>query len=250
MQTLTIAQRKGGTGKTTTAHAIGAALAARGDRVLFVDLDAQANLSYITNAGDAEFNALDVLTGRAGAAEAAIPLKTIRGASIITATPRLAGTDATITGARREYRLADALAQIAGDFDYCIIDTPPALGALTVNALTASDRVIIPCLADVLSIQALAQIAETIGAIQATSNPRLQIAGILLTRYQPRQVLTRDAAQALNAAAAKIGARVFKTAIRETVSIREAQATATDVFTYSPRSAGATDYSQLIAELF
>ena len=249
MQTVAIAQQKGGTGKSTTAAAIGAGLAKQGRRVLFIDLDPQANLTYILRARGGA-TTLDVLTGKTDAATAAQQIDTMPGAAIIPGTGYLAGADATIAGARREYRLTDALGALATVYDVCVVDTPPALGILTANALTAADRVIIPCLPDALSIQALGQIADTIRAIQATSNPRLQIAGVLLTRYTPRQVLSRDTAGILEAAAAKIGTRLLHTRIRETVSLREAQAMGQDIFTYAPRSAGAQDYSQLIKEIF
>ena len=256
MQTVAIAQQKGGTGKSTTAHAIGAGLARHGNRVLFVDLDPQGNLSYILGADQSGATVLDVLNCTATASKAAQQisgaeaLPGMGGAAIIPASPYLAGADATITGTRREYLLAEALKPVTGDYDYCILDTPPALGILTVNALTAADRVIIPCLPDVLSIQALGQIAETISGIKANCNAGLSIAGILLTRYTPRQNLTRDTAGILEAAAAKIGTHLLETRIRETVSLREAQAMGQDIYTYNPRSAGAEDYDKLIAEIF
>lgn len=256
MKIIAIAQQKGGTGKSTTAHAIGAGLARRGERVLFVDLDPQGNLSYILGADQTGATALDVLTSKATARKArqkitgADALPGIGCAAIIPASPYLAGADQTLTGTRREYLLAEALKPIIGEYDYCILDTPPALGILTVNALAAADRVIIPCLPDVLSIQALGQIADTIAGIKATCNPRLKTAGVLITKYTPRQNLTRDTEKILAAAAEKIGTHLLKTRIRETVSIREAQAMGKDIFTYSPRSAGAEDYNKLIQEIF
>ena len=244
MKTIAIAQQKGGTGKTTTAHAIGAGLKAQGKRVLFVDLDPQANLSYIIGARLYGKTVLDVLKGEATAAEAT---QTTAGGAIIPGTPFLAGADATFAG--KVYALGEALKPLARNYDSCILDTPPALGALTVAALTAADTVIIPCLPDVLSIRALEQIVETINVIRANCNKRLEIAGVLLTRYTPRQVLTRDIEGVFAKAAESIGTRLFKTRIRETVSIREAQATNTDIFTYSPKSAGATDYNELLKEI-
>ena len=244
MKTITIAQQKGGTGKTTTAHAIGAGLKAQGKNVLFVDLDPQANLSYIVGAKLDGLTVLDVLNGK----PAADAVQTMETGKIIAGTPFLAGADAELAG--KVYALAEALKPISRRFDYCIIDTPPALGALTVAALTAADAVIIPCLPDVLSIQALAQIADIIKGIRSTCNPKLKIAGILLTRYTPRQKLTKDTESILQKAADGIGARLFNTRIRETVSIREAQAMGLDVYTYSTRSAGAIDYTHLLEEIF
>ena len=244
MKTIAIAQQKGGTGKTTTAHALGAWLKAQGRRVLFVDLDAQANLSYIMGAKLDGKTVLDVMKGTA----AADAVQTTEGGEIIPGTPFLAGADATLAG--KVYALSEALKPLSRKYDFCVIDTPPALGILTVAALTAADSVIIPCLPDALSIQAISQIAETIKGIRSTCNPKLKTAGILLTRYTPRQNLTRDTETILERAAEGIGTRLFKTRIRETVSIREAQAMGLDVYTYSSRSAGAVDYTQLFKEIF
>lgn len=252
MRTLAIAQQKGGTGKTTTAAAIGAGLLRKGERVLFIDLDPQGNLSYLFKADTAGATALDVLIGKSSARKAArmLTADTDKGqGAIITASPYLSGADATITGAGREFRLAEALRQISGLYDFCIIDTPPALGILTVNAMTAANSVIIPCLADVFSIQATGQIAATIAGIKATSNPKLEISGILLTRYTPRQIITRETSSVLEGAARTIGTRIFNSRIRESVSLREAQAMRQDIFTFNPKSTGAADYAALIDEI-
>lgn len=251
MEILAITQQKGGTGKTTTAAAIGAGLLHQGKRVLFIDLDPQGNLSFMLKGDATRTNALDLLTGKTTARKAPQPLDTgDKGTgAIIPATPYLSGADATIAGTGREYRLAEALKPVTGLYDYCIIDTPPALGILTVNALAAADKVIIPCLADIFSIQATGQIAETINGIRANCNPGLQIAGILLTRYTARQNLTKETTEVLENAARTIGTRLFNTRIRESVSIREAQAIGKDIFSFNPRSNGAADYSALLNEI-
>lgn len=256
MHTIAITQQKGGTGKTTTAAAIGAGLLRRGKRVLYIDIDPQCNLSFILGADQSKATARDVLIDKAPAADSIQPINTdeIPGISgkgaIIPASAFLSGADATITGYRKEYILLDALKPLARKFDYCIIDTPPALGILTVNALTAADSVIIPCLADIFSIQATAQIADTINGIRANTNQKLEIAGLLLTRYIARQNLTKDTAEILDTAAQQMGTRLFNTRIRESVSLREAEAMGQDIFTYAPHSNGATDYNKLIEELF
>lgn len=253
MKTIAITQQKGGTGKTTTAQQIGAGLARNGKRVLFIDLDPQGNLSYILGADQNAGTVLEMLNGEKPAQQITqqiSPDNLPGSAAIIPATRYLAGADATITGTGREYRLAEALKPLAAHYDYCIIDTPPALGILTVNALAAADRVIIPCLPDVFSIQATAQITDTITGVRESCNPGLTIAGILITKYTPRQNLTRNITAILEDAARKIGTRLFATRIRESVSLREAQAMGKDVFTYSPRSNGAADYNALIQEIF
>jgi chromosome partitioning protein len=255
MKIITVTQQKGGTGKTTTAAAIGAGLIRRGQRVLYVDLDPQGNLSYIMGATGNIKTACELFNGTPAKdvlyqlASDKLPGLEGNGA-IIPASAFLSGADATLTGKGRERRLALALAPIASRFDYCIIDTPPALGILTVNALTAADSVIIPCLADIFSIQATGQISQTINGIKASSNPQLKIAGILLTRYTARQNLTKDIAEILEDAAEQIGTRLFNTRIRESVSIRESQAMGQDVFSYNPHSNGAKDYQSLIEEIF
>ena len=138
----TVANRRGGVGKTATAHALGAGLTKRGYRVLYIDLDSQCNLSYdLGIQGELQYSSLDVLEGRATASEAILETE---GGEIIPASPELATADRIIDGVGKEYRLKEALEPIARNYDYIIIDTPPALGVLTVNALTASSRVIIP----------------------------------------------------------------------------------------------------------
>lgn len=251
MRILAIAQQKGGTGKTTTAAAIGGALLRRGERVLFIDLDPQGNLSYLLGADQTQHTTQELLTGKASPRKAPQFLATEQAGqgAIIPASPFLSGADATITGTGREFRLLEALRQISGLYDFCIIDTPPALGILTVNALTAADSVIIPCLADVFSIQATGQIAATIAGIKASSNPNLKISGVLLTRYTPRQIITRETSAVLEEAARTIGTRIFNSRIRESVSIREAHALRQDIFTFNPKSTGAADYAALIDEI-
>lgn len=251
MKVIAITQQKGGTGKTTTAAAIGSGLIHKGNRVLFIDLDPQGNLSFILRSDTAKANSLDLLTGNITARKAAqtLTMGDKGTAAIIPATPYLSGADAKISITGREYRLAETLKQVSGLYDYCIVDTPPALGILTVNALAAADSVIIPCQADILSIQATGQIAETINGVRSNCNPKLKIAGILLTRYIGRQNLTKDTTEVLETAAKAIGTKLFNTRIRESVSIREAQAIGKDIFSFNPRCNGAADYTALLNEI-
>lgn len=242
---LTVTQQKGGTGKTTTAHAFGAGLARKGGKVLLIDLDPQGNLSYTTAADISQSGTLEVLT-RKIAAPAAIQHK--NNLDIIAAGPALATAEMALTQTGKEHRLSEALKPIQGAYTYIIIDTPPALGTLTINALTAADDVIITCLADAYSLQATAQIADTIATVKQYCNPRLKIAGLLITRYTPRQIITRDTAALLERAASALKTKVFQTRIRETVIIREAQARQQDIFAYAPKSNAAFDYESAIKE--
>jgi len=244
---LTITQQKGGTGKTTTAHAIAAGLSQRkGNKTLLIDLDPQGNLTYTLNADTTKPGTLELLTRQATAAEV---IQHTPAGDIITGGQMLATIDQLLTQTGKEHRLSEQLKPIQSEYTHIIIDTPPALGTLTINALTAADSVIIPCTADAYSLQATGQIADTINTVKQYCNPRLKIAGILITRYNPRQVITRDITELLEQAAAALDTKVFKTRIREAVAIREAEASQQDIFSYSPKSNATLDYKNLIKEL-
>lgn len=135
------------------------------------------------------------------------------------------------------------------NYDYIIIDTPPALGLLTINALTASDGIIITAQADIYSLQGIGQLHETIEAVKKYCNPALHLQGILLTRYSPRAVLSRDMGEMIEATASQIKTFVYKTVIRECISLKEAQARKQDIFTYAPKSNASKDYLSFIGEL-
>lgn len=243
---IAVAQQKGGTGKSTTAHAIGSGLSKQNKKVLYVDLDGQGNLSFTLGAAKSGKTTLDLLMRRATAEEI---IQHTSGGDVIPSGEDLAGADNLITAIGKEYRLKEALKPLAKKYDYIILDTPPALGILTVNALAAASEVIIPAQADVFSMQATAQIAETIQTIRQYCNPELQIDGILITRYNSRQILSREAVEMLAESAATFGTKVFQTRIRENVAIREAQISQQDIFSYAPRSNGAEDYNNLIQEI-
>ncbi len=218
---------------------------ARGYKVLFVDLDAQGNLSYALGVDTRALTSLEVLTGTATAEEATL---TTPGGNIIPASPALAGAESLIKDTGREYRLKEALETIRSSYDYIIIDTSPALSILTVNAFTASDKLIIPTGADTFSLQGIVGINQSISAVKKYCNPSLRIDGILLTRYSSRAVLSRDLATLADQIAAMMETRVYKTTIRENISIKEAQTSRTDIFTYAPKSNGAADYNAFIDE--
>jgi chromosome partitioning protein len=244
-QIITIANRRGGVGKTATAHALGAGLLRRGYRVLFVDLDSQCNLTYDLGVEEPETSSLDVLEGSSTASEGII--NTEKG-DLLPATPALATSDKVIDGVGKEYRLRDALQSVARRYDYIIIDTPPALGVLTVNALTASNKVIIPAQAEIHSLQGLEQLYGTIGAVQHFTNKKLKIEGVLLTRYVGRSIISKDMRDNFEDVAREISSKVFATPIRECTAIKEAQATQTDIFSYAPKSNASKDYEAFINE--
>lgn len=245
-EVVAIVNRKGGVGKTATVQALGAGLMRAGNHVLFIDLDSQCNLTYsTTGATGVQLNAFDVLTRSTTAQEAIY--HTAQG-DIIAGTERLAGSDIHIDGIGKEYRLKEALEAIWASYDYIIIDTPAALGTLTVNALTSATRAIIPTQADVFGLQAIGQLAATIKAIQQYSNPALKIDGILLTRFNGRASISKQVKDTLQDMAQQLHTKVYQTAVRECTAIKEAQASKKSIFDYAPKSNAAADYNNFISE--
>lgn len=250
---IVVINQKGGVGKSTTAHAIGAGLRARKERVLYVDLDAQCNLSQTLGAVGEGATILDLIgermpeEGRREIVQAAVQHLPV--GDLLPATSTLAAADINITGVGKEHRLAEVLACFEEDYDYIVIDTPPALGILTVNALTAATGAVIPAQADTYSLQGIGQLYDTIEAVRAYTNPNLRVLGIVLTRYNNRAILNREVAESMDEAAQMMGTKLYKTSIRECIALREAQASQTDIFSYAPRSNASADYIALLREM-
>lgn len=242
---IAIINQKGGVGKSTTAGALGAGLILKGYKVLYIDMDSQANLTFSLKAINRPLTSLEVLTGTATAKEAIT--KTEQG-DIIPASGNLAGADALITETGKEYRLKEALEPLKKNYDYIIIDTPPALGLLAINALTASKSVIIPSQADIYSLQGIGQLSQTIETVKKYCNPKLSIKGLLVTRCNERANLTKGMIKLLEDTARQLDTKLYKSRIRECTAIKEAQALQQDIFTYSPRSNASKDYKQFIDE--
>ena len=246
MKTITVTNQKGGTGKTTTAIQLAAGLSLKGYKTLSIDLDAQGNLTYTAGAKTDGATALGVLTGEVKAENA---IQHTPSGDIIAANKALAGADAFIADTGKEYRLKEALESLQAAYDYIIIDTPPALGILTINALTACNSVIIPAQADIYSLQGIEQLAETMKPVKKYCNPALTIEGILLTRYSPRSILSREVAELAEQLAAKLGTRLFKTTIREAIAVKEAQISQQTLYSYAPKAKVTEDYTSFIQEL-
>lgn len=246
MQTIAIANRKGGVGKTATALAIGEELARRGQRVLFVDIDPQCNMTE-TLRGNGE--AGNILSAMLKPKQAAREVQQVASGALLASVPELAGLDTTLTAIGKEHRLQEALRPISGDFDYCLIDCAPSLNLSTVNALTASNWIVCPCQADAYSLQALRQLAGTVAAVREYCNPGLAIMGLLITRYDGRKVITRDLTALLASLAQDLGTRVFDTRIRENIAITEAAALRKPLRAYAPRCAAVRDYEALTDEI-
>lgn len=248
MDVITIINQKGGVGKSTTALALGHGLQAKEKSVLFIDLDAQGNISYTLNGNTDGYNALGILQRPETAPQ---EIQHTKLGDLIPSTPSLSGADNILTATGKEYKLKEALEFISKkyNYDYVIIDTPPALGILTINALTASDYAIIPAQADIYSLQGITQLNNTIQVVKKYTNQKLEILGIVLTRYNARATLTKELTDLLEDTAKQLDTKVFKTRIRENIAVKEAQAVKQNLYTYAPKSNASKDYTDLIDEI-
>ena len=245
MHTFVVVNQKGGVGKTTVAHMLWTGLAKQGKRTLAVDLDAQGNFSFWAKAEPGK-GTWDVLTKTIAAKDA---IQATHQGHLIASSPALAGADMTLVNVGKEYVLKESLEAVSDVYDVTIIDTPPALGILTINGLVASDLVVIPAVAEAFSLQGIGQLAATIDPVRRYCNPGLKIAGILLTRYSTRTVLARNIAEMAQTMAGQLGTRVFKTWIRDGVAVREAQMQRESLFEYAPKSSVTVDCLDFIKEL-
>lgn len=243
---ISIANQKGGVGKTTTTGAVISGLAKQGYKVLGIDLDPQGNLSSSLGAEMYKKpTSYELLKQEVTASNA---IQKLENYSIIPANIMLAGAEQEIQATGKEYRLKEELEPIKNDYDYIIIDTPPALGILTVNAFTTSDEIIIPATAGIFAVQGIQQLNNTIKNVQKYCNPELKIRGILITRFDVRTNIAKQIKELTEQLSQHIQAPIFKTYIRNGVVVEEAQANSMDIFDYSDNSNVAKDYSDFITE--
>ena len=251
METIAITIQKGGTGKTTTSSALASGLTAAGQRVLLVDMDPQQNLSYSSGVDvlDIPCTLYDVWKGNRRIQDAiqTVNLQT----DIITGGLALASADFEFSGTvGREQLLKRSISQVSDRYDYCILDCPPSLGLLTMTALTAADKVIIPMTVDALAIQGLAHLWGFIQNVKEYCNPGLIVSGILLTMYEPGTITTKALESQIVSFADQAGIRLFHARIRKSQAIRTAQAQqSTDIYNRTAQVKAAADYRLFVAEL-
>ena len=249
---LVVANQKGGVGKTTTAINLGTALAAVGEQALVIDLDPQGNASTGLGIGraDRKLSAYDVLMGQATLAEAIVPTR-IPGLFILPATVDLSGAEMELFAERdRNYRLRSALERFAEEPDhqisYVLIDCPPALSLLTVNAMAAAHAVVVPLQCEFFALEGLSMLLKTIERVRTGLNPTLEIQGIILTMFDKRNNLSDQVASDVRA---HLGDKVYQTVIPRNVRISEAPSHGLPALVYDLRCPGSQAYIKLASEL-
>ena len=244
-QVIAFANQKGGVAKTTTTLNLGVALAERGRRVLAVDLDPQSNLtmSQGIDPDDLDRSMFDVLVHKTPIAE----IITSREIDLAVSSIDLAGAELALSSMiGRERALQKALLPVRGDYDYVLIDTPPSLGLLTINALTAADGVIVPVQCEYLSLRGLIQLENTLTMIRDNLNPDVRIQGILPTMFDGRTLHAKEAVEILQE---NFGDLVYDTRIRKTVRYAEAPVKGTSVLKYDSKGNAARAYRDLAGEV-
>lgn len=238
-----ISNHKGGVGKTTSAVNIGGALANLGKKVLLVDLDPQANLTQSLGIKAAEITIYENLKGE----KAVSTIETRENLYVLPSSLDLSAAEIELSSEPgREYILREILSRVADKFDYILIDCPPSLGLLTINALTASDYVIIPLQAEYLPLRGLAKLNEVIKKIQTRLNPKLEVGCVFFTQYDARKILNRDIAENVRSF---FGEKLFETKISSNIALAEAPSKGIDIFLYNRSCRGALDYTNLCKEL-
>ena len=242
---ITITNQKGGVGKTTTASALICGLHQRGARVLGIDLDPQGNLGFNLGLDIGEgYTVCDVLKGNQSIENAIVSSEY---GDILPADITLSAAEAAFNSARREFMLDQCLRPIRKEYDFIIIDTPPSLNVLTINAYVATDSLIVPMEAEILSLVGITQLQETIISVRDTFNPHLKVLGILLNKFNPRLILSQEVLELAQEVARQLDSRVFETKIRRSINVAEAPAHGQSVITYAPRCKPAEDLQEVVA---
>jgi len=234
---------KGGVGKTTSVVNIGAGLARLKKKVLLVDMDPQANLTQSFGIKNPEFTIYEALKGE----HELVPINADTNLDVIASTLDLSGAEMELSSeAGREYIFTELLDPLIDKYDYILIDCPPSLGLLTINALTAADELFIPLQPHYLAIKGLTKIIEVKDKVKKRLNRKIEISGVFVTQYDKRKILHRDVVDTINT---YFQDKVFKTKIRDNIALAEAPSQGTDIFRYNPKCFGADDYMELCKEI-
>ena len=244
---IVLTNQKGGVGKTTTAASLAAGLVMEGKRVLALDLDPQGNLGFSLGLNaDAEGTIYDLMKGNVDIREIICPTEY---GDIIPSDITLSAGVKEFYEKGRESLLKEALSDIGDEYDYIIIDTPPALNILTINAYVASDYIIVPMSSEILSLVGLTQLKETVDSVRLSLNQQIRILGILLTKFNSRTRLANEVKEMAESVALQMDTALFDNKIRSSVSVSEMPAHGMSIFKYAPRSKPAEDYLCFVREV-
>ena len=248
MKIVSISNIKGGVGKTTTAAVLAAGLAEKGYRVLLIDSDPQTNLTmcFLQEQTDELSSLYDIYGDGESIDDVKVPVRD--NLDLIIGDFELCNVDIQFTKAGRLKMLKKAIKSIDGEYDFVIIDTPPNLGVLSLNAFIASDYMVVPMSVDSFSLKGVRLLKETLDDVADETEKELPVAGILLTKYNSRTNVSKLLEKSLNSAAGLLGTKVFGNRIRQAVVVQEGQIAKEDLFSYSPNAKVAEDYKGFIDE--